>query len=82
MEPCGWVPRIDHDLVPPLILCEDGMQASTIPKQYVKSPSKEGHSIWCKEVDMRIHVDCMEHSHASHTEIHLIAHLVIMELEY
>ena len=51
-----WVPSMAHNLVPPFILNEAGIESNIMRKKYIKSSSKEDHSKFFKEVDMRIHL--------------------------
>ena len=48
------VPSIDHNLIPPFIMKEAGIDVKTIPKIHVEDPCVEDHSIYFKEEDLRI----------------------------
>lgn len=48
------VPSMTHNLVPPFIMREAGLEVNDIPKIHVDQPTKCHHSIFCAETDLRI----------------------------
>ena len=48
------VPSMDHNLIPPFILREAGVEVNDVPKIHVDNPSVDHHSIYFKEVNLRI----------------------------
>jgi hypothetical protein len=48
------VPSMNNNLIPPFILREAGIEISEIPKIHSKDPCVEDHSIYFKEVNLRI----------------------------
>ena len=49
-----YVKDMEHNLVPPFILREAGLDVKTTPKVQCKYPTVENHSIYSKEHDLRI----------------------------
>ena len=48
------VPSMTHNLLPPFMLREAGIQINDVPKIHVTSPSEEHHAIIFQETDFRI----------------------------
>ena len=49
-----YVKIIDHNTVPPFIISEAGLQVDNQAKIHTPQPSKENHSVYCKEINLRI----------------------------
>ena len=45
---------MDHNLVPPFIVREAGLEVDEQAKIHTPQPSKENHSVYCKEINLRI----------------------------
>ena len=48
------VPAMDHNLIPPLIMREVGVDVKCAPKIQCKNPEEEDHSVYFKEEELRI----------------------------
>ena len=48
------VPTMEHNLIPPFILREAGLEVRDVPKIHVKEPTEEDHSIGFPGLDFRI----------------------------
>ena len=49
-----YVESRDHNLVPPFIMREAGLEMDERAKIHTPKPSKEHHSVYCREIDLRI----------------------------
>ena len=49
-----YVESMDHNLVPPFIMREAGLEVEERANIHTPQPSKEQHSIYCREIDLRI----------------------------
>ena len=49
-----YVPTMNHNLVPPFILREAGVEVNEVPKFHVKNPNEEHHSLYWEDADVRI----------------------------
>ena len=49
-----YVESMDHNLVPPFIMREAGLEVDEQVKIHIPQPSKEQHSVYCKEIYLRI----------------------------
>ena len=49
-----YVESMDHNLVPPFIMREAGLEVEKRVKIHMPQPSKEHHSVYCREIDLRI----------------------------
>ena len=49
-----YVPSMDHNLLPPFILREAGLEVNDVPKIQVKDPDVRDHSIWFPAAQFRI----------------------------
>ena len=49
-----YVPSMTHNLIPPFIMREAGIQVNDVPKIHVDDPTVEDHSIYFKDFDLRI----------------------------
>ena len=49
-----YVESMDHNLFPPFIMCKAGLEVDEQAKIHTTQPSKEHHSVYCKEIDLRI----------------------------
>ena len=49
-----YVPTMHHNLIPPFILREAGVEVNEVPKFHVKNPNEEHHSIYWEDADVRI----------------------------
>jgi len=50
-----YIPEIQHNLLPPFIVREAGHQLDECPKFQSSGPSIKNHSLYCLEVNLRIH---------------------------
>ena len=48
------VPSMAHNLIPPFMIREAGVQVSSVPKIHVKDPSVDDHALYFKETDLRV----------------------------
>ena len=48
------VPMMDHNLLPPFILREAGVEVRETLKIQVKDPDERDHSLWFPEAELRI----------------------------
>ena len=51
---CIHFPSMDHNLVPPFIMREKGIQVNDVPKIHLDDPSIDDHSIYLRQHDVRI----------------------------
>ena len=49
-----YIPSMDHNLLPPFILREAGVQCNDVPKIHVNTPTVDDHSIFFPESELRI----------------------------
>ena len=49
-----YVESMDHNIVPPFIMREEGLEVDEQAKIHTPQPSKENHSVYCKEIKLRI----------------------------
>ena len=49
-----YLPHLDHNLIPPFILSEAGLEVNPIPKIHSKDPTVHDHSIYFPDADVRI----------------------------
>eukprot|EP00957_Ditylum_brightwellii_P202049 15328352-Ditylum_brightwellii.AAC.2 len=49
-----YIPSMEHNLIPPFIMREAGVQVSDAPKIHLKNPTCEDHSIFLEETELRI----------------------------
>ena len=49
-----YVESTDHNLVSPFIMREAGLEVDERAKIHTPQPSKEHHSVYCREIDLRI----------------------------
>ena len=49
-----YVESMDNNLVPPFIMCKAGLEVDERAKIYTPQPSKEHHSVYCREIEPRI----------------------------
>ena len=49
-----YVESMYHNLVPPFIMREAGLEVDEQAKIHTPQPSKENHSVYCKEINLRI----------------------------
>ena len=49
-----YVEIMDHDLVPPFIMREAGLEVDEQAKIHTPQPSKENHSVYCKKINLII----------------------------
>lgn len=47
------VPSMDHNLLPPFVLCEAGLHVNEVLKIQVNDPTHEDHSIYCPTTTSR-----------------------------
>ena len=50
------IPKMNHNLISPLILIETGLQVDEMPKLHATEPTQEHHSIYDFETKLRIHL--------------------------
>ena len=48
------VPAMDHNLIPPFIMGEAGVDVKCVPKIQCKNPEEEDHSVYFKEEGLRM----------------------------
>ena len=48
------IPSMTHNLIPPFIIQEAGIELNDVPKIHVKEPNIEDHSLYYKGEDIRI----------------------------
>ena len=49
-----YVESMDHNIVPPFIMRNEGLEVDEQAKIHRPRPSKENHSVYCKEINLRI----------------------------
>ena len=49
-----YVESMEHNLVPPFIMRKAGLEVDEQAKIHTPQPSKEHHSVYCKEIDLII----------------------------
>ena len=49
-----YVESMDHNLVPPFIMREAGLEVDEQTKIHTPQPSKENNSVYCKDINLRI----------------------------
>ena len=49
-----YVESMDHNLIPPFIMREAGLEVDKQAKIHTPQPPKERHSVYCREIDLRI----------------------------
>ena len=49
-----YVETMDHNLVPPFIMREAGLEVDNWEKIHTPQPSKEHHSVYCRNIYLRI----------------------------
>ena len=53
---CLDIPSMDHNLIPPFLLREAGLQVRETPKSQLEAPTIDDHAIYDPESFMRIHL--------------------------
>ena len=53
------VPAMNHNLIPPFIMREAGVDAKCVPKIQCKNPEEEDHSVYFKEEELCIPLSYM-----------------------